>query len=470
MPFYRFGPWTPDYPDTASELPDDGLLRLTVAQNVLPDSGGIYQPFQAASTIIANSLSSTCIGAFSCFDALDKPNLFAGTASTLYRIHSNTRTWSIVQTGFALTADDRWNFQRYGNMVFAATGGAPMQYMTLTATGSFTAVGGAAPAAKSLIVVRNFLVSIGTIANPQRVEWSGLDQPLSWTVDSVTQADFQDLAGAGGANTGAVVGLTGADAVIFQEAAVWRMLYVGAPLVFQLDRVEGLRGAIAPGSIVQSGGKVFYLSADGFYCFDGTTSKPIGAGKVDSWFFDTADASAFRRLSAVADPFLPIVMWSFQSVDSSQPDQILAYNWQSDLWSQLLVNCQILWRLLSYPNGLPATAIMDLFAATRTFTAGFNKKAYITTAEYQLNPAGRALITEIWPILEGPDAPRASVYHRPNPWRTLSVETIAPINATGFCPLRVDDRMVRIESVISQSASWSKWWGFRLEWAATGER
>lgn len=241
-------------------------------------------------------------------------------------------------------------------------------------------------------------------------------------------------------------------------------------LVFQLDRVEGLRGAIVPGSIVQSGGRVFYLSADGFYSFDGTTSLPIGAGKVDQWFFDTADAGAFSRMSAVADPVLPIVQWSFQSVNSSQPDQILVYNWSSDSWSQVLANCQLLWRILTYPNGLPYVAFMDLSAATRTFTAGFSKKAYITTAEYQLNPSGRALVTELWPIIEGPDAPRASVYHRPSPWQSLSVETTATINATGFCPLRVDDRLMRIESVISQSASWSKWWGFRLEWRPTGER
>ena len=114
--------------------------------------------------------------------------------------------------------------------------------------------------------------------------------------------------------------------------------------------------------------------------------------------------------------------------------------------------------------------MFDARNAPRGVNGGANKRAFITTAEYQLNPDGRCLVTELWPVLEGPDAPRTLVYHRPNATRTLSSESASIINADGFCPLRIDDRYMRFEMTTSLSASWSKWWGFKLTATRTGQR
>src|SRR5512147_566296 len=221
MPLYTFGPWRPDLTDVA-QLDDTGSLRLSEANNVIPDIG-YYQP-QLDTTIYTNALTTTCQGAFACADSSNNINWFAGTSDTLYRISSNTATWSVVGVaGTALSATDRWSFVRYGNVVYAAAPSITPLRISMTAGASFVAVGGNPPQAIHLAVVRNFLVTAGTTSDPQRLQWSALDNPNSWTIDAVTMADFQDLFGPGGPNQGIVVGLGGADAVVFQERAVWRV-------------------------------------------------------------------------------------------------------------------------------------------------------------------------------------------------------------------------------------------------------
>ncbi len=468
MPLYTFGPWRPDLPDIA-QLDDTGTLRLTEATNVVPGAG-CYHPQPSASPVTV-SLTTTSHGAFACTDRTSNVNWFAGTATELHRISSNTSTWSIVGAGYALGPEDRWEFVRYGNQVFATAVTDALQFMTMSADSVFTPVGGSPPRFRHIAVVRNFLVGAGVDTAPQRVQWSALDNPQSWTVDATTMADFQDLLGPGGWNQGIIVGLAGADAVIMQEHAVWRMLYVGLPLIFQFDPVEAARGAIAANSIVQSAGYAFYYSDDGFYQFDGTTSRPIGQGKIDAFFGADADSSHFDRISAIADASRALVMWSYQSVDSATPDRILIYNWQVDEWSLVEQDCELLWRSLrrhSLPFGVPDTTIITTDHRASTMT-GTPLTSHLTTAEYQLNPAGRTLITELHPIVDFA-SPTTTISHRRNATATLSTEASVTINAKGFAPLRVDDRFHLIRQDISAGVVWDRWRGLKLTTTATGRR
>lgn len=469
MPLYTFGPWRPDLTDVA-QLDDTGTLRLSEALNVVPGVG-CYHP-QPQQNPVTNSLTTTCQGAFACTDRDGNVNWFAGTPAELKRISSNTATWSTVGSGFALNDEARWEFVRWDNQVFATAVTDDLQFMTMSAGSAFAAVAGTPPRFRHLAVVKNFMVGAGADIAPQRVQWSGLDNPQTWTVDSTTMADFQDLLGPGGWNQGIIVGLAGADAVIMQEHAVWRMLYVGLPLVFQFDPVESARGAIAAGSIVQSAGYAFYYSDDGFYQFDGTTSKSIGNGKVDEFFGQDVDDGYFNRISAIADADRPLVLWSYRSKAGSFPDRILVYNWQVGEWSLIEQDCHLLWRALrrhAVPFGTPQTAIFTSDHRGADLNTSSNQAAHVTTAEYQLNPVGRALVTELYPLVESA-TPVTYISHRSNPTVTISTGSAISMNTQGFAPLRIDDRLMRFRQDISSGVAWEKWRGFKLIHHATGRR
>lgn len=467
MPLFTLGPWRPDLTDIA-QLDDTGSLRLSEATNVVPGVGCYHpQPYQNA---VTDTLTQTCQGAFACTDRDGNVNWFAGTASEIKRISSNTSTWSTVGAGFGLSDEERWEFVRWDNQVFATAATDDLQFMTLAAGASFNPVGGAPPRFRHIAVVKNFLVGAGVATAPQRVQWSGIDNPQTWTVDATTMADFQDLLGPGGWNQGIIVGLAGADAVIMQEHAVWRMMYVGLPLVFQFDPVEAARGAIAAGSIVQSAGYAYYYSDDGFYQFDGTTSKPIGNGKVDEFFGKDVDDGYFNRISAIADANRPLIFWSYRSISGSVPDRILVYNWQVGEWSLIEQECHILWRALlrhAQPYGTPTNAIFTTASRGADFNTSSLRAATITTAEYQLNPTGRVLVTELYPVIETA-SPLTYVGHRANPTVTISTEAAVTMNAQGFAPLRVDDRLMRFTQETADLATWDKWRGFKLIFRPTG--
>ncbi|CAB4192546.1 hypothetical protein UFOVP1244_37 [uncultured Caudovirales phage] len=466
MSFYQFGPWRPDLPDRA-ELDDSGTLRLIEATNVVPDSDS-YQP-QPEAAVVTDALSSTCQGTFCTRDDSGNVNWFAGTATGISRISSTTPIWEEVGSGYALTEEDKWSFEKYGNQVYAATPTNDLQFITLSSGSTFSNVAGNPPRFRHIAIIRNFLVGAGTAEEPQRVQWSGIDNPQSWTLAAVTQADFQDLLGPGGWNQGIVVGLAGSDAVVFQERAVWRMMYVGTPFIFQFDTVENARGAVSSGSIVQSAGFAFYISSDGFYVFDGATSSPIGHGKIDEFFFRDADSSEFKKISSASDPNRSLVMWSYQSVNSGIPDKIIVYNWNVQEWSIINSECDIIFRGIRRHGSPIGDSIFSGFDKLHKGVVfdGSNKSAVVSTAEYQLNKSGRCLVTQVYPIVET-GLPNVEIIHRSNQSMSLSSEASSPVNQFGFCQTRTDDRLMRFRSSMNSGTTWSKWKGFKLNFTPTG--
>ena len=109
------------------------------------------------------------------------------------------------------------------------------------------------------------------------------------------------------------------------------MTYIGTPLIFQFDNISRGKGCIAAGSIAQTQGVTFFLSDDGFYACDGQNVTPIGAEKVDRWFFLNADEGAFDTMSAAVDPVRKLVIWNFKTTFAQR--QLIIYNFKTQKWT-----------------------------------------------------------------------------------------------------------------------------------------
>jgi hypothetical protein len=108
------------------------------------------------------------------------------------------------------------------------------------------------------------------------------------------------------------------------------MSYVGSPLYFQFDTISREIGCYEPGSICQYGNMTFFLSDDGFYMCDGQRVTPIGAEKVDRWFWDDLEP-AYNNFSSAVDPIKKVVIWCYQNTTGG--NSLLIYNWQLGRWS-----------------------------------------------------------------------------------------------------------------------------------------
>ena len=237
---------------------------------------------------------------------------------------------SSIETGFSTPADQRIRFTRFGNRTIAANYGDRLQSFVADTSTSFRNLSDDAPIAKYVTVVRDFVVAANTTDNsgdyPYRVQWSGLNDETTWTSSQITQSDYQDIP-----DGGHITGIRGGEfGLILMEKAIHRMTYIGTPLIFQFDNISREKGCIAAGSISQYQGLTFFLSDDGFYLCDGQQVVPIGAEKVDRYFFSDADPD-FTTMSCAVDPVRKLVLWNYKSRFAER--KLLVYSFTTKKWS-----------------------------------------------------------------------------------------------------------------------------------------
>jgi hypothetical protein len=319
----NFTDWLPDQP---------GVIGvLTNAKNVFPKQVG-YGPVpqeEDYSGAASENLNSAVAGK----TVAGAVRVFAGGSTKLFLMDSNDLSLSDI-SGTTYSATKNWKFTQFGNLVLAANGAQPIQAADLsTTTISFQNVEASAPTAKYLTVIRDFVVTANQPAsNPSRVQWSGINDPTTWSSSAVTQSDFQDIP-----DGGEIRGITGGEyGLVLLERSIVRMSYVGTPLVFQFDNIARNLGCYEGQSVIQWQGTTYWLSDDGFYSYNGQQIEPIGAEKVNRYFWATMEESRLDEMSAAVDPFRNLVIWGYGSNDNTY--RLLIYHWITKRWSYAETN------------------------------------------------------------------------------------------------------------------------------------
>jgi hypothetical protein len=490
--------WLPDQP--AHQNPG-----LVICRNAIPRTRTSYGPFSGLS-VYADALAARCQGAFAARDNAGNVDIFAGDASSLKLLHAASPQFEDVTRSvggaYATPADEMWRFIQYGLNVIATNFADDVQSYAIGTSTRFAALSGGAPRAKYLAIWKDFVVLGHLHESPQRVRWSAIDDPTSFPTIGTSQAaqaqsDQQDLVGEGGWIQGIVGGLGGADGVVIQERALWRVTYVGPPLIFTFDLVEGARGTSAPGSIVQLGGVVAYLGEDGFYLFDGSSSRPIGNEKVDKTFFADFDQTFSARVSSAVDPINKIFYWAYPGSGNlgGVPNRILAYNWALDRWSLVeLDGVELIFRAASFgynadnADGLGYTADTSPFGPDSRFWAGGKSilsgfdaghrlgffsgaplKATIETGDLDLAEGRRVMVSGVRVVADTNTAV-AAVGFRDSQGAPPAYTPASDAAADGFCPQRVSTRFARARIEIPAGASWSHLSAFEARMTPEGTR
>jgi hypothetical protein len=261
--------------------------------------------------------------------ALTNPDVTSVAATgTIYKgIESASASGTAIANGY--TGVSRWNFIQFGNTIVAANDKNKLQAWTLGSSTYFGDVSPAAPIAKYITVVRDFVVAAnldsGTASN--KVIWSDINDETDWTSGGASQSDFQIIADGGN-----ITGITGGEfGLVLLERAIVRMSYIGSPFFFQFDTIARGLGCIEGNSVTKYGNTTYFLGDDGFYSCDGSTVTAIGTQKVDKWFYENANPSLLNEMSASADPVNKIIVWNFINIFGG--NSFLIYNWQVQKWS-----------------------------------------------------------------------------------------------------------------------------------------
>lgn len=307
------------------------------------------------------------------------------TATTFTYARTNANITSAVATGTVIapnyTGGYRWQFIQFGNYAIATNGSEKVQYYDVNASSYFGDLAAAAPIAKFVTVVRDFVVcaNIGAGTNPARVNWSDINDPTDWTSGSASQSDFQELPD-GGDITGIVGGEFG---LVFLEKAIVRMTYIGSPLFFQFDTISRNIGCIEGGSIAQYSGVTYFLADDGFYSCNGQQVTPIGAEKVDRFFFNNANIADIDSISSSIDPERNLVIWNYTNTSGDR--ELLIYNFQTQKWSSADTDVDYLGTLAT-----TGTSLEGIDTAYNV-TAG----SFVATKQYTIRSVGTTDFTLI---------------------------------------------------------------------------
>lgn len=432
--------WMPDMPDLSE--------ATNIASNVIALTPQSYGPLRDLARYSDNAIDSVCIGMGSAEDIDNDHFVFAGTTGKLWEITVGTPQWKDI-SGATYMTPQNWNFAQYKNLMLATGYGDPIQMFDMDGGSTFVPLSAGAPKARYIAVAKGFVIVAGTNdpvggINPTRLWWSGINDPTNWPTPGTALAqqvmsDYNDMPGPMGNIMGLAPNLAGCDCAVFFERGVFRMIFAGPPAVFDLYPAVAVKGTPSPNSIVSLGSYVYYLGEDGFYLFDGNTAVPIGANKVDRWFFDNLDQRYFGQVIGAPNIVNKAVCWIFcstlanqnetllatedgnilttedgESLSTSgpQPDMMLIYRWDIQKWTISDYSQQWIARVpvMSTVNGAPPSisplesgelqlASLDGSQHLSFFT-GTNLGAQIGTKVVQLTPGGRTFVNATRPLID----------------------------------------------------------------------
>jgi len=493
MPVVPFGEYRPD-------LSDYEAATERGAMNVVPRGDG-FGPFPSLAAL-SLTLGVQCRGAFAAYKTDGSVVVFAATVTDLWLMNNTTFAWSKVSKAggpyAGISANDQWQFVQFNNLVIAVQANVVPQVYDISGAGPFADLAGGPPQARYIDIVGRFVVLTGLLSNPNRVQWSGLNDvngPNSWTA-GINSSDLQDLAD-GGFCRGIAGGESG---VILQDNIIRRMIYLpGDPRVFQIEKIaEGL-GIYGPYSLIRTGSTIFFYSLKGFHRIDpGGVPVPIGRERVDRTFFTDLDSTQPQLFQGVADPRSTRVIWVYKSVNgiTNQFDKALIYDSALDKFTPLRFFGEFLFQM-SQPGvtleGLDALVGTNLDAIVQSldsfssaivpelaafdgghmlnFFRGPSLEATLQTSEQGTDGQRIKLKKGFRPISDA-SAVYGSASRREN-LQTASVDgaesLVNPV--TGICNMLVDTRYSRFKCRIPAGASWTFINGVEpLDLKATGKR
>jgi len=466
-----------EFGDLQADLPTYQNSGALVVDNVLPLAKG-YKSLAGFQALSGTGLTGSALGLFTSFSASGSTN-YAGDATKLYQMDSSLVFQDKSKAGgynnsTTENARDFWAFTQFGSNIIATNFADNIQKFEEGVDSAFSDL--VSLKAKYIAVIRDFVVSGYTTESSttynQRVKWSGINDSSTWTPSQATQSGFQDIVGSHG-NIQAIVGGE-SSGVIFMEKAIYRMSYVGVPLIFQFDKIADNIGAFAPKSVASYGNQIFFLAQDGFYKLTGAQQlEPIGNGKVDNFFFDDLSSNLDGITSAV-DPNNSIVVWSYRGsgATGTTNNKLLIYNYAVNKWStgsgqdlefiasasQEAFNTLESLDVLGDLDNLPRSLDSYFYREGVVGLAGFNSankfgkfianslSATVDTTEFEGADGKRSTLINCRPIVDGTTNTSVTItpITRQSQLDTTTTGSAVSTNDTGTCPLRSTSRYHRI--------------------------
>lgn len=268
--------------------------------------------------------------------------------------------WGVASTNeFGVGQQLRlWSADNYGeDLVLAPRGGRPYYWDKNTSTfdravplnsfgGSYPYV----PNQTNMVLVTDvsrFVVCLGansysagtpgTPFDPMLVRWSGQEDPTEWVPAITNQSGEQRL------TTGSYI-MTGAkmkqEVLIWTDAALYSMQYIGPPYVFSLNLLMANLSIISPNCVATVNNMAFWMGLDKFYMYNGRV-ETLPSSVRQYIYNDLAQSQAFQVFAGTNEGFNEVWWFYVSNAEVTaaasagrEPtvDKYVVYNHLENIW------------------------------------------------------------------------------------------------------------------------------------------
>jgi len=185
-----------------------------------------------------------------------------------------------------------------------------------------------APTARAILTTaEGILMALAADNNPRYIKWSDIQNNTDWTPTATNQARDQLLQTQGEIMTGKRV--PGGNLILTDEGA-FRATYVGAPFVYQFDRVGSGCGIVSRQAIAVTQQATYWMGRNGFFVYNGFV-QPLPCDIQDVVFSDY-NSQQEAKVSAVLIAEHNEVWWFYCSSDSIEIDRAVSLNTAEGTW------------------------------------------------------------------------------------------------------------------------------------------
>jgi hypothetical protein len=283
-----------------------------------------------------------------------------GSVSAAYQINTgpdiqvplvgwSSGAWSSGTWGFSVPANNvfdslrLWTQSNFGeDLVFGPRGGglyfwdASLGVNTRGVLVSSLVGSQDVPLSQNLIVVSDinrFVFCMGTndfgstTFDPMLVRWSDQEDLLNWTPTATTQAGSLRLS-KGSQIISAIQARQ--EVLVWTDAAVYSLQYVGAPIVWQAQLVGENVSIASQNAVSYANGVAFWMGFEKFYKYDGRT-QTLRCDLLRH-VFDDINVNQYEQVFSGANEEFNEIWWFYCSANSTIIDSYVVYNYFEDVW------------------------------------------------------------------------------------------------------------------------------------------
>lgn len=267
-------------------------------------------------------------------------NTFTGWGqSAAFGIPQQLRLWSEANFGDYLIINPRggalymWvpQYTGAGSLLFTA----PATLLSSTSSGIYQ-TDSSCPSIASLVMVSDssrFVIAFGandygsTEQDPLLIRWSDQEDYQVWTPAITNQAGSFRLSSG---STIVATQQTRQEILVFTDAAVFSMQYLGPPYVWGFNILSDNISIAGPNAVATANNITYWMGTDKFYAYTGRVETlPCS---LRQYVFDDINLDQAYQFFAGTNEGYSEVWWFYCSANSTVIDRYVVYNYLDQVW------------------------------------------------------------------------------------------------------------------------------------------